>query len=206
MRGRFISFEGGEGVGKSTQVSLLCDVLHARAIPYIKTREPGGTPNALAVRELLVQGAHDRWDRDCELFLFLAARIDHWRKKILPALLAGQWVVCDRFSDSTVAYQAYGYQQDLYDILELHQKFLPDARPDCTIILDTDLKISLSRARARSIDQRFERKEMEFHERVRNGFRHIAKQEPKRCKLVDASCALHAVHAAILTHVEALIP
>ena len=201
-RGRFISIEGGEGAGKSTQTALLVAALDQAGIATRATREPGGSPGAEAIRRLLLEGAGERWDAAGEALLLVAARRDHVARLIAPALAQGQWVVSDRFADSTVAYQGYGRGLALTDLAALHRFALGDFAPDLTLILDLPVEIGLARAAARSAADRFERLDREFHERLRRGYRQIAVDNPARCVLIDASGDAQSVHRAIRTAVE----
>jgi len=201
-RGRFITVEGGEGAGKSTQVDLLMTALAQAAIPVTRTREPGGSEGAEAIRRLLLDGADERWDAVAEVLLLYAARRDHLLTLIMPALDRGLWVVCDRFADSTLAYQGYGRGLPLADLLALHRFALGDFAPDLTLILDLPVAEGLARAAQRSGDaDRFERLDPEFHERLRQGFRKIAAYNPGRCVVIDATGERDSVHRAVLAAV-----
>jgi len=198
-RGRFITFEGGEGTGKSTQVRLLTSYLTQSGMDVVQTREPGGSPSAEEVRALLVTGAADRWSPMAETLLFNAARVEHWRQVIDPALARGAHVVCDRFSDSTMAYQAYAGGIDPKVIADLHRLALGGVEPDLTIVLDIAVDEGLQRAATRRDNEtRFERKGREFHERLRQGFLDIARRTPKRCLVIDAALPIERVHSAVL--------
>ena len=208
VRGAFITLEGGEGSGKSTQSRLLCSALAERGVAVVQTREPGGSPEAEAIRTLLVEGATDRWDPMSEALLLFAARRDHLRRTIEPALAAGSWVVCDRFGDSTVAYQGYAHGLGPETVAALGEIAIGRVRPDLTFILDLPVDIGLARAKTREAgrEDRFERMGHSFHERLRDGFREIARQEPERCKVIDATRSIEAIHAAIVGAVEARWP
>jgi dTMP kinase len=198
-RGRFITFEGGEGTGKSTQVRLLTSYLTQSGMDVVHTREPGGSPSAEEIRALLVTGAADRWSVMAETLLFNAARVEHWRQVIDPALARGAHVVCDRFSDSTMAYQAYAGGIDPKVIAELHRLALGGVEPDLTIVLDIAVDEGLQRAAMRrDSETRFERKGREFHERLRQGFLDIARRAPRRCLVIDAALPIERVHSAVL--------
>jgi dTMP kinase len=201
-RGRFISIEGGEGAGKSTQVGFLVAALDRTGIPARGTREPGGSPDAEAIRRLLLEGEGERWDAVGEALLLVAARRDHVARVIAPALTQGVWVVSDRFADSTVAYQAYGKGVALADLAALHRFALGDFAPDLTVILDLPVEIGLARAAARSAADRFERLDRDFHEKLRQGFQQIAAENPTRCILIDASGNPETVHLAVVAAVE----
>ena len=201
-RGRFISIEGGEGAGKSTQVGMLVAALDRAEIPARATREPGGSPGAEAIRRLLLEGEGERWDAVSEALLLVAARRDHVTRVIAPALAQGVWVVSDRFADSTTAYQGYGGGVPLQDLAALHHFALGDFAPDLTVILDLPVEIGLARAAARSAADRFERLDRDFHEKLRQGYRQIAADNPTRCALVDAAGDRHSVHRAVAVTVE----
>ena len=173
-------------------------------IPARRTREPGGSAGAEAIRRLLLDGADERWDAVGETLLFYAARRDHVTRRIKPALDQGSWVVCDRFADSTLAYQGYGRGLPLAELQALHRFALGDFAPDLTLILDLPVEAGLARAARRSGDaDRFERLDRAFHERMRDGFRQIAAAEPQRCVLIDAVGEVENVHRAVLAAVAA---
>jgi dTMP kinase len=202
-RGRFITIEGGEGAGKTTQVGLLVAALERARIPARATREPGGSPGGEAIRQLLLEGDGDRWDAVGEALLLVAARSDHVARLIAPSLAQGMWVVSDRFADSTLAYQGYGRGLGLEDLATLHRIALGDFAADLTVILDLPAEIGLARAAARaSVDDRFERLDRAFHERLRQGFRQIAAHDSVRCVLIDGSSGPQTVHQAVLAAVE----
>lgn len=207
MPGTFVTFEGGEGTGKSTQLKLLADVIMARRISLIQTREPGGTPEAEALRALLVNGDPGRWTAEAEALLNYAARASHLQKIIRPALASGKFVLCDRFSDSTRAYQGYAGGCDLKLLDALEASIVGNTRPALTLILDIDPAMGLARAKSRAdgSEDRYERKGLEFHERLRAGFLQIAAAEPKRCKVIDASGAIDEVKARVLAAVEPVL-
>jgi dTMP kinase len=202
-RGRFITFEGGEGAGKSTQLKRLAERLRGRGLEVVATREPGGSPGAEAIRELVLNGAADRWSPVTETLLMYAARRDHVERVIRPALEQGAWVVCDRFADSTRAYQGAGGGTDPGFIAALEQHVLGETRPDLTLIFDLPPEAGLARAQARGGEMRFESKGLAFHQRLRDGFLAIARAEPERCALVDAAGAMDEVEAAVWAAVEA---
>lgn len=199
-KGGFITLEGGEGVGKSTQIQRLAAALELANLPVLTTREPGGSPGAEAIRSLLVEGAVDRWDAITELLLHYAARRDHLAQTILPALQSGTWVICDRFADSTMAYQGYGLSLGRGVVEHAHALAVGDTRPDLTVILDVPLDVGLARAEARDggDSNRYERMDRDFHQRIRDGFLDIAKREPDRCVVIDASADADAVHTKII--------
>lgn len=203
-RGRFITFEGGEGAGKSTQIRMLAEALEKAGHAVCMTREPGGSAGAEQIRDLLVTGDPQRWDAKTELLLLYAARRDHVWRLIEPALEKGIWVLCDRFADSTMAYQGYGHGLDREKIADLHRIVLGTLTPDLTIILDLDPGIGLARTRSaeeaqrRGVEDRFERMEIAFHQRMRDGFRDIAAAEPQRVALIDAETDVDRVGEAIV--------
>tara|TARA_A100001037_G_scaffold306512_1_gene352249 strand:+ start:5379 stop:6008 length:630 start_codon:yes stop_codon:yes gene_type:complete len=202
-RGRFISFEGGEGAGKSTQVALLAEALTSRGIGCLSTREPGGSRGAEEIRQLLVQGDVGRWDSMCEALLHFAARRDHVTTVIEPALQDGTWVICDRYTDSTFAYQGHGQGLDITFIKNLHRTATNDIWPDLTIILDVPVAEGFDRISGRATsDDRYERMDGEFHTRLRAGFLEIAAQDPPRCAVVDSRQTTEDVHREIVELVE----
>ena len=198
-RGRFISFEGGEGAGKSTQLRLLSEALTRAGIATLATREPGGAPGAEAIRSLLVEGDPQRWDAVSEALLFAAARRSHLVTTVWPALERGQWVISDRFADSTLAYQGAGGGVPRAELEALHRLVAGDFMPDLTLILDLPVEEGLARAAARAgSETRFERKDRAFHEKLRQGFLDIARREPRRCAVIDGSESVATVHQAVL--------
>lgn len=205
--GCFITMEGGEGSGKSTQCRLLGDALARNGRKVVRTREPGGSPGAEEIRRLLVDGDVDRWDAMSETLLLLAARRNHVGHVIRPALQRGDWVVCDRFSDSTVAYQGYGHGLDRAMLQDLSARVLDEFAPDATLILDIPVDVGLARAASRDGgEDRYERMDRAFHERLRQGFLEIARHEPDRCIVIDASADMAAVQAAIAGAIAARLP
>lgn len=202
-RGRFITLEGGEGAGKSTQIARLKAWLEARGRTVVATREPGGSPGAEMVRKLLVEGPVERWDGITEALLHCAARREHLRTTVWPALERGAWVVSDRFADSTAAYQGHGHGVDPALLDRLYQIAVGNFRPDLTLVLDLPVEVGLARAaKRRGSETRYETLPMEFHERVRAGFLAIAAREPKRCVVVDAGQEIDNTAAAIARTVE----
>jgi dTMP kinase len=204
--GRFITFEGGEGAGKSTQLRRLAERLRAGGLEVVATREPGGSPGAEAIRELVLNGAADRWSPATETLLMYAARRDHIERVIQPALARGAWVVCDRFADSTRAYQGAGGGTDPAFIAALEEHVLGEVRPDLTLIFDLPPQTGLERAQARGGEMRFESKGLAFHQRLRDGFLAIARAEPERCALIDATGSIEAVEAEVWAAVAARLP
>ena len=199
-RGRFITLEGGEGAGKSTQARILAERLAARGLPVLLTREPGGAPGAEAVRGVLL--GKGPWDGVAECMLHFAARREHVARSVRPALDAGMWVVCDRFADSTLAYQCFGQGVPRAVFDALAEVALGPLRPDLTVLLDLPPEAGLARAAARGETNRYEALDPAFHARVRAGFRHIAEAEPGRCVVADASGPPERVSAAVLAAVQ----
>jgi dTMP kinase len=202
--GRFITLEGGEGAGKSTQARRLAERLRARGRQVQVTREPGGSPGAETIRELLVTGQTDRWSPITETLLMYAARRDHIERTIAPALAAGEWVVSDRFADSTRAYQGAGGGAPASLIQTLERHVLGETRPHLTLILDLPVDAGLARTADRNhAETRFEAKGEAFHQRLREGFLAIARVEADRCVVIDATADVDAVEDAIWAAVEA---
>ena len=194
----FITFEGGEGAGKSTQIAYLAEALRQAAIDVLATREPGGAPGAEAIRRLLLEGDDERWDPVSEALLHFAARREHLERTIRPALARGTWVLCDRFADSTTAYQGYGHGIDLAALTALYRFAVGEQQPDLTLILDLPVEIGLQRAAARgNAADRYERRDVAFHTRLRDGYLAIADSAPHRCVVIDASAPLDAVADAV---------
>jgi len=199
-RGRFISFEGGEGSGKSTQIKRLAERLEALKLRAILTREPGGSPGAEIIRHLVLSGMGKLLGPDAETLLFAAARDDHVRTVIQPALNQGTWVLCDRFSDSTRAYQGRLGHVPAGLLNAMQRVTIGDLKPDLTIILDLPVEVGLKRAAARRGNQapdRFESEDLKFHQDLRDAYREIAAAEPGRCVLVDADANPDTVAAQV---------
>ncbi len=202
-QGRFITFEGGEGAGKSTQIKLLAETLRQRGLSVVTTREPGGSPGAEDIRRLLVEGEAGRWDAVTEALLHTAARREHVQKTVKPALAQGNWVLSDRFADSTVAYQGYAQGVPLDDLAKLYDVAVGDFEPDLTLILDMPVEAGLKRAKSRGGgEDRYERMGTEFHERMRRGFLEIAQSNPQRCLIIPAEGSVGSVQRAILAAVD----
>lgn len=203
-RGRFITFEGGEGAGKSTQARRLAERLKSIGHQVVLTREPGGSPGAEALRALLVEGDADRWSPLSETLLMYAARADHLERTIRPALAAGAWVICDRFLDSTRAYQGVGGGASPELIGGLERAVVGAERPNLTLVFDLPAEAGLARASARAGGEaRFEGKALDFHQRLREAFLEIARREPDRCVVVDASPPPENVAETVWAAVEA---
>lgn len=202
-RGRFITLEGGEGAGKSTQQNRLVARLSELGLDVVSTREPGGSEGGEAIRELLVNGPPERWSAVTEVLLMNAARRDHIERRIRPALERGAFVVCDRFADSTRAYQGAGGEADPAFIAAVEREVVGDVRPDLTLVLDLPVEEGLARAAHRGGGEaRFEAKGVEFHQRLRQGFLDIAADEPERCVVLDATQPPDAVADAIWAAVQ----
>ncbi|EHM02947.1 dTMP kinase [Acetobacteraceae bacterium AT-5844] len=195
LAARFITLEGGEGAGKTTLSKRLAEALAASGLPVLRTREPGGAPGAEALRNLMLHG-HVAWDPVAEAMLMFAARREHVAKTIRPALEAGIWVICDRFADSTLAYQCYGHGLDAAVWRKLADVALEGFAPDVTLVLDLPPEAGMARALTRGLPDRFERLGKAFHARVHAAFREIAAAEPKRCALLDAAQGADQVFAA----------
>ena len=203
--GLFISFEGGEGVGKSTQVRRLAARLEASGHEVVVTREPGGSPGAEAIRNLVLNGSADRWSPVTETLLMYASRRDHIERTLRPALDRGAVVLCDRYADSTRAYQGAAGGADPGLIQALETFILEDVRPVRTLVFDLDPELGLARALGRpDAEARFESKGLDFHRRLRAGFLAIARDEPERCRIVDASGDPDAVEARVLEALQDL--
>lgn len=201
--GRLITFEGGEGSGKSTQIKRLAHALEARGKAVLLTREPGGSPGAEDIRRLLVEGEPGRWDPITEALLVSAARRDHVERVIRPALASGQWVLCDRFYDSTFAYQGAGHGVSAEILAHLRHAAIGDLVPDLTLLLDIDVDRGLARAGRRGgTETRFERFDRDFHLRVWQGFHALAEAEPSRIRVIDAGASMDDVAAAVLAVVD----
>ena len=199
MSGNFISFEGGEGSGKSTQVGLLSAAFEAANLPFIATREPGGTQSAELIRGLLVAGTHEPWGNLGETLLFQAARSEHIEKLIAPALIAGKTVICDRFVDSTIVYQGIGKVVGVEYIKNLHRICFGNFMPNLTILLDISPKNGLSRACARNNNEtRFEGLDTKFHQLIRNGFLQLANDDPQRFVVLNAEQNPDDLHKQIV--------
>lgn len=209
-RGRFITFEGGEGTGKSTQIKKLADRLNAARLRTIVTREPGGSPGAEIMRHLVLSGMGKLLGPEAETLLFAAARDDHVRTRIAPALNQGIWVLCDRFADSTRAYQGSLGSVSVGLINAMQRVTIGDLKPDLTIILDLPVEIGLARAAARrgsGTPDRFESEKLSFHQGLREAYRKIATDDPARCVLIDANSDPDTVAGRVWTALrERLLP
>ena len=203
MRGRFLTLEGGEGAGKTTLIKTLKDWLSGQGIDVVVTREPGGTPGAEVLRDILLNGSTDRWSPVTEALLMYAARVDHVERLIEPARARGAWVISDRFSDSTRAYQGVAGGVSADRIQKIHAAALGGFYPDLTLILDLDPKVGLARTVARGEDAtRFERFDTRFHDRLRQAFLDIAAEDPARCQALDALDAPDLVAEKAIAAIE----
>ena len=203
QRGRFITFEGGEGAGKTTQARLLVERLRARGLDVLQTREPGGSPGAEEIRGIAVSGEADRWSARTETLLMYAARSDHLERTILPALAAGCWVVCDRFADSSRVYQGAGGGTPESLIEALDDAVVNGDQPDLTLVFDLPVEVGLDRAFGRGLfETRFESKGLAFHQKLRDGFLQVAERHPERCVVLDATGEVEAVSARLWAVVE----
>ena len=205
----FISFEGREGCGKTTQVELLATFLSQRGISHLVTREPGGTRLGKLIRKMLLDPAHSEMEPLTELFLYGADRAQHIVQVIRPALEARQWLICDRFADATAAYQGYGRGQDLSFIQQLNQWATQGLWPHLSLLLDCPVEVGLDRARQRiedtaleGLEDRFEQQALAFHQKVRDGYLELAAQHPERFKILDATMELERLHEEIVTILE----
>lgn len=204
-RGLFITIEGGEGVGKSTNIDFIARRLKRQGISFILTREPGGTPLAEDIRQLLLTPRDEGVAENTELLLMFAARAQHIAEVIEPALAKGQWVVCDRFTDATFAYQGGGRGIPMTKIADLEQWVQGDLRPDFTVLLDASVEVGMSRASKRGALDRFEQEQENFFESVRAAYLSLAEQYPDRYRVVDAAQALAQVQESLVTVIDEMI-
>ncbi|NOY66457.1 MAG: dTMP kinase [Gammaproteobacteria bacterium] len=204
MTGLFITLEGSEGAGKSTNLKYIYDYLVRVGHQVLQTREPGGTPLSESIRELLLSHDYDGMDSDTELLLVFAARAEHLKKVIIPALKAGQTVLCDRFTDATYAYQGAGRGIDEQRIADLETWVQGSLRPDLTVFLDVPVEIGMKRATNRSAPDRFEKEQLSFFDRIRQGYLQQTLKEPDRYRVIDASVDLAAVQVQIKSVLDQL--
>lgn len=205
MRGKFITLEGGEGVGKSTNMEFIRDLLEQQGYSVVLTREPGGTELAEKIRALLLDKNSEAITPTAELLLMFAARAQHIAQVIEPALQQGQWVLCDRFTDATFAYQGGGRDMDGQTIAWLEQCVQGDLRPDLTLLLDAPVETGMRRAQQRSESDRFEQERLDFFERVRQAYLQLAQQHPQRIKIINAGQALAQVQRDITEVIGSLV-
>ena len=211
-RGKFITLEGVEGTGKTTQCALLCDYLRARDVDILETREPGGTPLGESIRKLLLEPGDDAPSVRAELLLFLAARAQLVARIIMPALEAGKWVLCDRFSDATIAYQGYGRGLDVEAIKNLNEFATAGLKPERTILLDLDVETGITRALTAKKEfdgyargDRMENETLKFHNRVRDGYLALAEKEPGRIRTIPVSGSIMDVHKLVVSLIEPFV-
>lgn len=209
MNGKFITLEGGDGCGKSTQIKLLAQYLQTKNIEVVLTKEPGSTEEGKILRQLLVTGDKDKFDAISECLLYYADRRCNLTKVVWPAIKEGKWVISDRYADSTEAYQYYGYDKrvDFQTLQSLYKIVAGDFKPDLTIILDIDPEVGMRRSFAKAENMavkelRFESRQMDFHRNLRHGFLEIAKREPERCAVVNADTDIETLHKQIVKVVE----
>jgi dTMP kinase len=212
MKGKFITFEGGDGAGKSLQVERFANYLRSKGLDVVITREPGGTEVGREIRKLLVEGNKDKFDEVAEVLLFYADRRIHLEKVIKPALKEGKYVISDRFNDSTIAYQYFGSKKfsDLRILDELYEIVAGDFKPDMTILLDVDVERGLERSFKKSLEMqtkelRFENEKIDFHQRLKEGYLELAKMEPERFVVVDANGDVDDVFESIVSKTEGKI-
>lgn len=204
-RGLFITIEGGEGVGKSTNIAFIQETLAAKGVETTVTREPGGTPLAEEIREVLIKNRDEKVVSETELLLMFAARAQHLHQKILPALEKGTWVISDRFTDATYAYQSGGRGVPAEKVSLLENFVQGDVRPDLTLLLDAPIEVGMARAKNRGALDRFEEEQAEFFNNVRDNYLSRAKAEPERFKVIDATQSLEAVQADIAEVLGAIL-
>lgn len=209
MRGKFITLEGGEGCGKSTQIKLLAEYLQSKNMDVVVTKEPGSTPEGKILRNLLVTGEQDKFDAVTEALLYYADRRCNLTKVVWPAIMNGKWVISDRYADSTMAYQYYGYNKrvEKQTLSDLYQIVAGDFKPDLTLILDMDVEKGMKRSFAKAQNMevkelRFEGLDLEFHQNLRRGFLEIAKEEPERCVVLNADTDIETLHHEIVRVVQ----
>jgi len=205
MRGLFITLEGSEGAGKSTNLGYIHDFLIQAGHDVVQTREPGGTPLSEHIREILLGHEYDGMSADTELLLMFAARAQHLASKIIPALETGKTVLCDRFTDATYAYQGYGRGIALEKIASLEEWVQGSLRPDLTLFLDLPVELGMQRAGERSAPDRFEMQQMEFFDKVRHGYLQRASEVPQRYRVIDASVSLEQVQSQIAAELTAYL-
>ena len=201
---KFITIEGTEGVGKSTNIEFMLNYLHENSIDSIVTREPGGTENAEKIRDILLNSNNEQVPEIAELLLFFSARSFHVSNAIIPALQNGKSVICDRFTDATIAYQGYGRGFDISQINMLSSWVLADLKPDITILLDAPADIGMQRTMNRGYRDRMESEDISFYERVRQGYLKLAIEQPNRFQVIDATQSIQEVQADIKNHLDSL--
>jgi dTMP kinase len=203
LKGNFITLEGGEGAGKTTQAKRVAKSLESIGIATIVTREPGGSKGAELIRKLLVKGEAKRWDGLTETLLFMAARRDHLKNTIWPALAEGKWVICDRFFDSTLAYQGYGYGLDKAVLKQLYFFIAGDFKPNVTFVFDLPAKTGLERAgKRKSNETRYESMDLDFHKRLQRSYLEIARDRPNSCIIMNAEGTIDEVYNTLKYHLK----
>tara|TARA_R110000868_G_scaffold364037_1_gene626560 strand:+ start:94460 stop:95092 length:633 start_codon:yes stop_codon:yes gene_type:complete len=205
VQGKLITVEGVEGVGKSTNIEFIAQRLRAADINVVLTREPGGTPLAEDIRQLLLTPRDEAVSEAAELLLMFAARAQHINEVIRPALQRGDWVLCDRFTDATYAYQGGGREMGFDTIAVLENLVQGELRPHCTVLLDAPIEIGMARAKKRGALDRFEQEQMDFFERVRQAYLQLAQQQPQRFRVINAAQSLDLVQADIASGIEELL-
>ena len=205
MAGCFLTLEGIEGSGKSTQLNFIVDYLRGQGKEVVSTREPGGTLVSEKIRDILLDNHLPSIHTDTELMLMFAARVEHIKAVIEPALNSGKWVVCDRFYDATYAYQGYGREIELNRIDALKEFSIGELTPDLTLLLDVSLDVSMQRVASRGNQDRFENEKVDFYKKVRDGYLAIAKNNPSRVCTVDSARSIEQVQAAIKTKLDELL-
>lgn len=203
-KGKFISFEGGEGVGKTTQIKRLTKYLKDNGIDFITTREPGGTPASEEIRRLFLSKNSKDFAQSTDLLLNFASRSEHIDKVIKPSLEAGKWVICDRFIDSTIVYQGYIGGIDIDQIKQMHALAFGDFYPDLTLVLDLDVDTAMRRTLARGENNRFDNQDRDFYLKINAAYRDLAKENEDRCKLIDVSTSMENVTQQIVAFIEDL--
>jgi dTMP kinase len=208
---RFVTFEGIEGSGKTTQIQMFSNLLEERGVEHLLTREPGGTPIGNLIRRLVLDPEHQAMTPTCELLLYAAARAQHIEQVIRPAIAEGRLVLCDRFRDATIAYQGYGRGLPIGLIRSLHELEVLSLQPDLTLVFDIEAGAALARARSRDAanrpeETRFEQEDLAFHDKVRRGYLEIARREPGRCVVLDAHGSVEQVHARVVAALAAVLP
>lgn len=202
MKNYFITFEGGEGSGKSTQIDFLSDFLKKKGAKVLSTREPGGTPSAEIIRDLVTKGDPNKWTPLTESLLMWASRTEHVEKLIRPSLEDGKWVLCDRFYHSTYAYQGIGYNLGIEKMRAIKNIVLGDFKPDLTFVLDIDPLVGIERTKKRNSDEdRFEKMNIDFHNKLRHAFIEISKEDPHRFVLIDGELDINSIFEIISNEV-----
>lgn len=206
MKGHFITFEGVEGSGKTTQMAILGHALEARGFPVVRTREPGGSKIGDAIRSLILDSKNQMMDAKTEFLLYLASRAQHLKEVIFPALAEGKIVLCDRFADATYAYQGYGRRLPKQEVERIGRFVTGGLQPDLTLLLDIDVKKGLARLKGREEINRLDRETLQFHEAVRKGYLHLAKRNPRRIRVIRTDASVEDIAKKIREAVDAVLP